>query len=101
MSILYIFIGIGADQEMIDNDQFSTSRGKYIVETFVEIEEMGHDKQFLLLSRCIPMPSAAHMPKSDCKRERVEPFPLQLLSNIRIFAYSCYFNLCTFQTHFD
>ena len=37
-----------------------------IVEIIVEKEEVGHDKQFLLLSRCIQMPSAAHASKSIC-----------------------------------
>ena len=44
-----------------------------IVETFVEKEEMGHDKQFFLLSRCIQMPSASNTSKGDNNRERVEP----------------------------
>ena len=42
---------------------------KYIVETYVEKEETGHDKQ--VCSRL-----AAHASTSDCKREWVEPFPL-------------------------
>ena len=63
--------------QMNDNEHFClTFRGTYIVETFVEKEEMGHDKQFLVLSQCIPMPSAAHASKGDYKREKVEPFPL-------------------------
>ena len=44
--------------------------GKYIVETFVEKEEMGHDKQFC--SRLLHMRQRA----TDCKRETVESFPL-------------------------
>ena len=64
-------------QEMDANEEFRlTSRGKHIVEILAEKEEMDHDKQFFIVSRCIQMPSTACELKSDCKLERVEPFPL-------------------------
>ena len=49
------------------------------VETIMKKGDFAHDKQFLLLSPCFQMSSAAHVAQRVCKRERDYPYPLQLL----------------------